>query len=64
MRYLAVLFWSIVLIQMVNFVLNSLQGGGTLNLITPLIVAVIFTIFVILFDLAIKPTTKHPDKQQ
>lgn len=33
---------------MVNFVLNSLNGGGTLNFITPVIIAVIFTLFVIL----------------
>ncbi|MCI8279027.1 MAG: DUF2929 family protein, partial [Staphylococcus xylosus] len=31
MKYLAVLFWSIILLQMINFVLNSLNGGGTLN---------------------------------
>lgn len=35
---------------MVNFVLNSLNGGGTLNFITPVIIAVIFTLFVILIS--------------
>ncbi|MGO3050306.1 DUF2929 domain-containing protein [Staphylococcus casei] len=57
MKYLIVLFWSIVLLEMINFVLNSLEGGGPLNLITPLVVAVIFTIIVVLFDMVIKPTS-------
>lgn len=63
MKYLAVLFWSIVLLQMVNFVLNSLSGGGALNLITPIIGAIAFTIIVVLFDLIIKPS-KHETKEQ
>ncbi|MFL0468104.1 YjzD family protein [Staphylococcus cohnii] len=63
MKYLAVLFWSIVLLQMVNFVLNSLSGGGSLNLITPIIGAIVFTIIVVLFDLIIKPS-KHETKEQ
>ncbi|MBU0437169.1 DUF2929 family protein [Staphylococcus succinus] len=63
MKYLIVLFWSIVLLEMINFVLNSLEGGGPLNLITPLVVAVIFTIIVVLFDMVIKPTS-NDSKQQ
>ena len=63
MKYIAVLFWSIVLLQMVNFVLNSLSGGGALNLITPIIGAIVFTIIVVLFDLIIKPS-KHETKEQ
>ncbi|RIM28332.1 DUF2929 family protein, partial [Staphylococcus cohnii] len=54
---------SIVLLQMVNFVLNSLSGGGALNLITPIIGAIVFTIIVVLFDLIIKPS-KHETKEQ
>ncbi|PWG68412.1 DUF2929 domain-containing protein, partial [Enterobacter mori] len=52
-----------VLLEMINFVLNSLEGGGPLNLITPLVVAVIFTIIVLLFDMVIKPTS-NDSKQQ
>ena len=63
MKYLAVLFWSIVLLQMVNFVLNSLNGGGALNLITPIMVAVVFTIIIILFDLVIKPKHHNTNEQ-
>jgi DMSO/TMAO reductase YedYZ heme-binding membrane subunit len=55
MKYLAVLVWAIVLLEMVNFVLNSLEGGGALNFVTPIIIAVIFTILIMLFDLIIKP---------
>lgn len=50
MRHLVTLIWSLILLQMVNFVLNSLNGGGTLNFITPVIIAVIFTLFVILIS--------------
>ena len=63
MKYLPVLFWSIVLLQMVNFVLNSLNGGGALNLITPIMGAVVFTIIIILFDLVIKPKHNNTNEQ-
>lgn len=63
MKYLAVLFWSIVLLQMVNFVLNSLNGGGALNLITSIMGAVVFTIIIILFDLVIKPKHNNTNEQ-
>ncbi|MDW4124304.1 DUF2929 family protein [Staphylococcus saprophyticus] len=63
MKYLAVLFWSIVLLQMVNFVLNNLNGGGALNLITPIMGAVVFTIIIILFDLVIKPKHNNTNEQ-
>ncbi|MGE7268156.1 DUF2929 family protein [Staphylococcus saprophyticus] len=63
MKYLAVLFWSIVLLQMVNFVLNSLNAGGALNLITPIMGAVVFTIIIILFDLVIKPKHNNTNEQ-
>ena len=39
---------------MVNFVLNSLNGGGTLNFITPIVLAVIFTIVIAILAM-IKP---------
>ncbi|MGW7776666.1 YjzD family protein [Staphylococcus xylosus] len=62
MKYLAVLFWSIVLLQMINFVLNSLNGGGELNYITPIFGAIAFTIIIALFDMMIKPS-KHEAKE-
>ncbi|KAB2481110.1 DUF2929 family protein [Staphylococcus sp. CH99b_3] len=63
MKYLAVLFWAILLLEMVNFVLNSLDGGGALNLITPIVVAVILTIIVVLFDMTMKPLRKDTSQQ-
>ncbi|EJY95596.1 DUF2929 family protein [Staphylococcus arlettae] len=63
MKYLAVLFWAILLLEMVNFVLNSLDGGGALNLITPIVVAVILTIIVVLFDMTMKPLKKDTSQQ-
>ena len=46
--------WAVILLQMVNFVLNSLNGGGTLNFITPIVLAVIFTIVIAILAM-IKP---------
>lgn len=63
MKYLAVLIWAILLLQMTNFVLNSLAGGGTLNLIAPIVGAVVFTILVVLFDMVIK-SSKHDTNEQ
>ena len=63
MKYLAVLFWAILSLEMVNFVLNSLEGGGPLNLITPIVAAVIFTIIVVLFDMTMKPLKKDTSQQ-
>ncbi|MCU5745978.1 YjzD family protein [Staphylococcus sp. SQ8-PEA] len=53
MKYIAVLFWSILLLEMVGFVLSSLNGEASSDLVFPIIIAVIFTIFVALFDLVI-----------
>ena len=55
MKHLVTLFWAILLFQMVNFVLNSLKGGESLNLVTPLILAVIFTITTAILAAVIKP---------
>ncbi|BCU51901.1 uncharacterized protein YhhL (DUF1145 family) [Staphylococcus auricularis] len=54
MKYIMVFVWAVLLLEMVGFVLNSLNGGGPLNLVVPVVMAVVFTIFVGLFDLAIK----------
>ncbi len=45
--------------QMVNFVLNSLVGGDSLNVVNPIIMAVLFRlIFTAIFAAVIKPP-KH-----
>lgn len=55
MKYLVTFIWAVILLQMVNFVLNSLNGGGTLNFITPIVLAVIFTIVIAILVAMIKP---------
>ncbi|HEA4261490.1 TPA: DUF2929 family protein, partial [Staphylococcus aureus] len=45
MKHLVTFFWALLLMQMVNFVLNSLVGGDSLNVVNPIIMAVLFTIF-------------------
>ena len=37
MKYLVTFIWALILTQMVNFVLNSLNGGGSLDVIKPLL---------------------------
>ena len=44
MKYLVTFIWALILTQMVNFVLNSLNGGGSLDVIKPIIIAIIITI--------------------
>ncbi|MGT2333822.1 YjzD family protein [Staphylococcus aureus] len=56
MKHLVTFFWALLLMQMVNFVLNSLVGGDSLNLVNPIIMAVLFTIFfTAIFAAVIKP---------
>ena len=46
MKYLMTFIWAVLLLEMVNFVLNSLNSGPALNVINPIIMAVVFTIFI------------------
>ncbi|MGZ0075556.1 YjzD family protein [Staphylococcus aureus] len=56
MKHLVTFFWALLLMQMVNFVLNSLVGGEHfLNVVNPIIMAVLFTIFTAIFAAVIKP---------
>ncbi|MGV2545061.1 UNVERIFIED_CONTAM: YjzD family protein [Acinetobacter lwoffii] len=57
MKYLMTFIWALVLLQMVNFVLNSLNGGGALNVVSPIIMAVFFTVAVALLAATISPTS-------
>lgn len=59
MKYLMTFFWAFVLLQMVNFVLNSLNGeGNSLNVFSPIIMAVIFTITTAILGAIISPKNK------
>ncbi|CAD7360296.1 MULTISPECIES: DUF2929 family protein [Staphylococcus] len=55
MKYFITLIWAILLLEMVNFVLNSLNGGGPINLITPIFLAVVMVIVIALLDVAGRP---------
>ncbi|WP_340296421.1 DUF2929 family protein [Staphylococcus coagulans] len=55
MKYFITLIWAILLLEMVNFVLNSLNGGGPINLITPIFLAVVMVIVIALLDAAGRP---------
>ena len=55
MKYLMTFIWALVLLQMVNFVLNSLNGGGALNVVSTIIMAVIFTVAVAILAATISP---------
>jgi hypothetical protein len=43
------------LTQMVNFVLNSLGGGGPLNIWSGVLLAVLVTVTIIVLDFMLKP---------
>ena len=55
MKYLVTFIWALILTQMVNFVLNSLNGGGSLDVIKPIIIAIIITIAIAILGAMIKP---------
>lgn len=59
MKYLMTFIWALVLLQMVNFVLNSLNGGGALNVVSPIIMAVIFTVAVAILAATISPKARQ-----
>ena len=41
MKYLMTFIWAVLLLEMVNFVLNSLNSGPALNVINPIIIAIL-----------------------
>ncbi|WP_086428963.1 DUF2929 family protein [Staphylococcus cornubiensis] len=61
MKYFITLIWAILLVEMINFVLNSLNGGGPLNVVAPLFVAVIMVIALALLDVATTPPKQSQD---
>ncbi|AST90580.1 YjzD family protein [Sutcliffiella cohnii] len=60
MRIIATLFWTLLLVNMISYVVASMQGD-TYNFITSSIVAVIFAGFVMLIGKALpnEPVEKH-----
>ncbi|HDK5705432.1 TPA: DUF2929 family protein, partial [Staphylococcus pseudintermedius] len=55
---------AILLVEMINFVLNSLSGGGPLNVVTPLFVAVIMVIALALLDVATTPPKQSQETNE
>ncbi len=50
MRYLVTFLWAFMLTQMVNFILNSLAGGGPLNFWIGVVLAVLITLTILVLD--------------
>ncbi|CAD2078721.1 hypothetical protein GCM10007275_09370 [Jeotgalicoccus coquinae] len=50
MRYLVTFLWAFMLTQMVNFILNSLAGGGLLNFWIGVVLAAAITLAVFILD--------------
>ncbi|WP_456275885.1 YjzD family protein [Bacillus sp. AK128] len=57
MRYLWTFFWSFLLIQMVLYVVNSMQGG-TYDFVQGSIIAVVFSILIFVLGDALVPNDK------
>lgn len=54
MRYLVTFVWAFMLAQMVNFILNSLAGGGPLSFGIGVILAVFITLAIFILDVLTK----------
>ncbi|MGO1923879.1 MAG: DUF2929 family protein [Jeotgalicoccus sp.] len=50
MRYLVTFLWAFMLTQMVNFILNSLAGGGPISFWIGVVLAVIITLSIFILD--------------
>ncbi|WP_031547775.1 DUF2929 family protein [Salinicoccus luteus] len=55
MKYIISFIWALMLTQMVNFVLNSLGGGGPLNIWSGVLLAALVTLTIIVLDFMLKP---------
>lgn len=64
MKYLMTFIWAVVLLEMVNFVLNSLNSGPALNVVNPIILAVIFTIIVAILGVVMKPSKNEENQYE
>lgn len=58
MKYIVTFIWALMLTQMVNFILNSLQGGGTFYFELGIILAVLITLTMYILDLMLQ----NPDE--
>jgi len=58
-RYIATFFWAFLLTQMVNFILNSLNGGGQLYVGIGVLLAVLISLTVFILDIMLKPDKNY-----
>lgn len=63
MKYIITLFWGVLLFHMVNFILNSLAGGGPMDLVQATIASLIFGVIVILFALVLDLLAPKVDEE-
>ena len=54
MKYIVTIFWALVLSQMVNFILNSLAGGGPYSFMSGIVLAVLIVVTVFILDFMMK----------
>ncbi len=54
MKYIVTFIWALMLTQMVNFILNSLQGGGELYLGLGVVLAVLISLTMFILDVMVK----------
>ena len=59
MRYIATFLWAFLLTQMVNFILNSLNGGGQLYVGIGVLLAVLISLTVFILDIMLKPDKNY-----
>lgn len=64
MRYLITFVWAFMLAQMVNFILNSLAGGGPLSFGIGVVLAVFITLAVFILDMMTKSSAEPNSEEQ
>lgn len=64
MKYIVTFVWALMLTQMLNFILNSLNGGGPLNVWSGVLLAVLLTVTVIILDAMLKDDHKAASEDE
>ncbi|CAM3311507.1 YjzD family protein [Nosocomiicoccus ampullae] len=59
MRFIVTFVWAFLLTQMINFILNSLSGGGPLYPMIGVLFAVLITAVVFFLDMVMKPDPNY-----
>lgn len=59
MRFIVTFVWAFLLTQMINFILNSLSGGGPLYPMIGVLFAVLITAVAFFLDMVMKPDPNY-----